>query len=89
MTDEIIDITHFRHDTQLPTVENIQDIVEEVLIKHEHDQVAKAYILYREKRTEARKDHSVMLHVQQTMDEYLDRSDWRVNANANSGYSLG
>src|SRR5690625_526477 len=24
-----------------------------------------------------------------TMDEYLDRSDWRVNANANQGYSLG
>ena len=24
-----------------------------------------------------------------TIDEYLDRSDWRVNANANQGYSLG
>ena len=24
-----------------------------------------------------------------TVDEYLDRSDWRVNANANQGYSLG
>ena len=24
-----------------------------------------------------------------TVEEYLDRSDWRVNANANQGYSLG
>lgn len=24
-----------------------------------------------------------------TVDEYIDRSDWRVNANANQGYSLG
>ncbi len=89
MTDEIIDITEFRYPVELPTIENIQDIVEEVLIKHEHDQVAKAYILYREKRTELRSDTSVMLDVEKTMGEYLDRSDWRVNANANSGYSLG
>lgn len=89
MTDEIIDITELRYPVELPTIENIQDIVEEVLIKHEHDQVAKAYILYREKRAELRSDQSVMLDVEKTMGEYLDRSDWRVNANANSGYSLG
>ncbi len=88
-TDEIISIADTRYKVELPSVENIQDIAEEVLIKHEHDQVAKAYILYREKRTEARTDQSVMLEVGKTMDEYLDRSDWRVNANANSGYSLG
>ncbi|WP_051639770.1 ribonucleoside triphosphate reductase [Cellulomonas sp. URHE0023] len=29
------------------------------------------------------------IDVASTMDEYLDRSDWRVNANANQGYSLG
>ncbi len=89
LTDEIIDITDFRYPIELPTVENLQDIIEEVLIKHEHDSVAKAYILYREKRNEARIDTAVMLDVDQTMGEYLDRSDWRVNANANSGYSLG
>ncbi|MBP9779238.1 ribonucleoside triphosphate reductase [Candidatus Gracilibacteria bacterium] len=89
MTDEIIGILESRFPIELPTVENIQDITEEILIKHTHDQVAKAYILYREKRNEARTDSSVMLHVKNTMNEYLDRSDWRVNANANSGYSLG
>lgn len=37
-----------------PSVENIQDIVEEVLIKAGHTQVAKAYILYRQRRSELR-----------------------------------
>ncbi|MCC2335528.1 ribonucleoside triphosphate reductase [Cellulomonas wangsupingiae] len=31
----------------------------------------------------------VVVEVAPTIDEYLDRSDWRVNANANQGYSLG
>ena len=30
-----------------------------------------------------------LVDVQETIDEYLDRSDWRVNANANQDYSLG
>ncbi|HLR29433.1 MAG TPA: ribonucleoside triphosphate reductase [Paenalcaligenes sp.] len=30
-----------------------------------------------------------LVNVQQLVEEYLDRSDWRVNANANQGYSLG
>lgn len=31
----------------------------------------------------------VTVDVASSIDEYLDRSDWRVNANANQGYSLG
>ena len=31
----------------------------------------------------------ITVDVESTMREYLDRSDWRVNANANQGYSLG
>lgn len=72
----------------IPTVEEIQDGVEEVLIKAGHDSVAKAYILYRENRAKTREDKKVVVEVWGTMNEYLDRSDWRVNANANSGYSL-
>jgi hypothetical protein len=45
--------------------------------------------LYRQKRTEARSDKNVVIEVGQSMEEYLDKSDWRVNANANSNYSLG
>ncbi len=41
--------------TGIPGVEDIQDIVEEVLIKNGYAGVAKAYILYREKRAQIRK----------------------------------
>ncbi len=41
--------------SQIPTVEEIQDIVERVLIKTGHARTAKAYILYREKRAHIRK----------------------------------
>ncbi|WP_454050765.1 ribonucleoside triphosphate reductase [Cellulomonas sp. Marseille-Q8402] len=34
-------------------------------------------------------DHSPVVEVGSSIDEYLQRSDWRVNANANQGYSLG
>jgi ribonucleoside-triphosphate reductase (formate) len=34
-------------------------------------------------------DHMPVVEVGTSIDEYLDRSDWRVNANANQGYSLG
>lgn len=73
----------------IPDVEQMQDAVEEALIKSWHDSVAKSFILYREKRRGARDDKDVVIEVAQSMDEYLDKSDWRVNANANSGYSLG
>ncbi len=75
--------------SDIPNIELVQDTVEEVLIKDGHDTVAKAYILYREKRAENRADSSIVVEVGKTMDEYLEKSDWRVNANANSGYSLG
>ncbi|MBI4142080.1 hypothetical protein HY484_04095, partial [Candidatus Woesearchaeota archaeon] len=39
---------------QPPTVEQISDTVEQTLIEHKHADIAKAYILYRQKRTEER-----------------------------------
>ena len=72
----------------IPNVEIIQDIVEEALIKEWHDKVAKSYILYRQKRSEQRSDKNVVIEVGKSMEEYLSKSDWRVNANANSWYSL-
>jgi len=62
--------------------------VEEILIKHQHNTVAKTYILYREQRRLSRENKNVTVEVANTMEEYLSKADWRVNANANSGYSL-
>ncbi len=68
---------------EIPNVEAIQDTVEQILVKEGHDTVAKAYILYRQKRSESRAQENVVVEVGKTMDEYLDQSDWRVNANSN------
>ncbi|MFA4831193.1 MAG: ribonucleoside triphosphate reductase [Patescibacteria group bacterium] len=73
----------------IPTVEQIQDVVEDVLIQYGYSDLAKAYILYRQKRTEARADKEVTIEVEKTITEYLEKLDWRVNANSNQGYSLG
>jgi ribonucleoside-triphosphate reductase len=74
---------------EIPDVEIIQDMVEQVLIAEEYAAVAKAYIIYRQKRSESRANRNVVVEVGNTMDEYLNQSDWRVNANSNQGYSLG
>ena len=73
----------------IPNVELIQDIVEQILVKEGHDTVAKAYILYRQKRAESRSNQSVVVEVEKTMGEYLDNLDRRINENANIGYSIG
>lgn len=73
----------------IPAVEEIQDVVEDVLIRYDYAEMAKAYILYREKRREAREDKNVVVEVEKTIKEYLEKVDWRVAENANQGYSLG
>jgi uridine kinase len=56
LTEQVVDI--LEDTTPLgkhPTVEEIQDIVEKVLIENGHAKVAKAYILYREERARRRR----------------------------------
>ena len=81
-------ITH-RFPDRAPHIEQIQDIVEQVLISANYLATARAYIVYREQRTRLRKDRKIVVDVETSINEYLDRADWRVNANANQGYSLG
>ncbi|HAZ28690.1 MAG TPA: ribonucleoside triphosphate reductase [Candidatus Magasanikbacteria bacterium] len=73
----------------VPTVEQIQDAVEQILIQFGYADIAKAYILYRQKRKEMREQKDVVVEVEKTISEYLEKVDWRVNANSNQGYSLG
>jgi ribonucleoside-triphosphate reductase len=72
-----------------PTVEAVQDIVERALIDAGYVATARAYIVYREQHKKLREDRKTLLDVGASMDEYLEQRDWRVNANANQGYSLG
>lgn len=71
------------------SVEEIQNIVEFALMSSGFYKTARAYIVYREKRTQARDTERCVIDVHETIQEYLDQSDWRVNENANQGYSLG
>lgn len=73
----------------VPAIEQIQDVVEQVLISSNYYKTARSYIVYREQRDKMRKDKRAVIDAISSINEYLDRSDWRVNANANQGYSLG
>jgi ribonucleoside-triphosphate reductase len=71
---------------QTPTVEQIQDIVEEVLLVSPYKKTAKAYILYRQQRKGVRQITS-KFNVD-LVDQYLSREDWQVKENSNMGFSL-
>ena len=69
-----------------PTVEQIQDLVEEVLLNSMFKKTAKAYIVYRDQHARRRE----MMHKAGIglVDNYLDRQDWEVQENSNMDYSL-
>jgi len=73
---------------QSPTVENVQDLVEKILIENGHAQTAKAFILYRKQHETLRRTREFMQQSIDAIDSYLVKEDWRVNENANMGYSL-
>jgi anaerobic ribonucleoside-triphosphate reductase len=70
-------------------VELIQDTVESVLYDAGYRQTLRRYVVYREQHATLRQDRKSLVDVASSINEYLDRQDWRVNANANQGYSLG
>lgn len=73
-------------DAEIPTVEEIQDVVEEVLLSSPFKKTAKAYIIYRDQHARLRE------MVTQTdlalIDGYLQQLDWQVQENSNMSYSL-
>ena len=75
-------------DGRIPTVENVQDLVEKMLIERGHAKVAKAYIIYSEQHRRIREGKSLLNEGLELIENYLDRSDWRVNENSNMSYSL-
>ncbi len=89
ISDSIIGILNIIYkDGRIPTVENVQDLVEKMLIERGHAKVAKAYIIYREQHRKIREGKSLLTEGLELIESYLDRSDWRVNENSNMSYSL-
>ena len=69
-----------------PEVEDVQDIVERVLLDSTHFKTAKAYIIYREQRTQIRK--ITIKSNTDMMQNYIEKLDWKIKENSNMSYSL-
>ncbi len=89
LTAQVTKVLIHRFHGEAPTIEQIQDVAEQTLIAANHLATARAYIVYREQHATLRADKQTLVDVETSINEYLTRADWRVNANANQGYSLG
>ncbi len=89
LSNKIIRILNRRFkENELPHVEQIQDIIEEVLILEGLVDTAKAFILYREQRRRIREAVAVSEEAVERIDQYLGKLDWEVQENANMAFSL-
>ena len=89
IAEQVCKVLAHRYALHTPTVENIQDVVEQALIAADRFVTARAYIVYREQHRKLRADRSTLVDAVTSINEYLEQQDWRVQANANQGYSLG
>ena len=68
--------------------ELVQDTIEKVLMESRLYHVAKRFIIYREQRRQLREHKAAYLDIKETINNYLDKADWRVNENANMTHSF-
>ncbi len=89
VTDSVVGILNVIYkDGRVPTVENVQDLVEKILIERGHAKVAKAYIIYREQHRKIRDVRSLMDEGLNLIESYLEKADWRIKENSNMSFSL-
>ena len=83
------DIEHRFGDVTIPTVEQIQDIVEKKLMQEGYYDAAKAYIIYRQHHKEVRElnndAEAVFKFARGIIHGYISEEDWRSKENSNSG----
>lgn len=79
------------NEEDIPTVEEIQDMAEKVLIENEYAKTAKAYILYRAERTRVREMNTRLMKVYEdlTFKEAKDNDIKRENANIDGNTAMG
>jgi len=88
LTDKVIErLENELKKGEIPTVEQVQDFVEKVIIEEGHAKTAKAYILYRKQHQDIRKIGGLLQDID-VVDGYLSMMDWKVNENSNMSYSL-
>ncbi|MEK7095322.1 MAG: ribonucleoside triphosphate reductase [Patescibacteria group bacterium] len=86
LSDDVVSTIEKVQTEKAPTVEQVQDVVERVLMRSKYKQTAKAYIIYREQHAELRAFATAASL--DLVDSYLDKLDWQVKENSNMGYSL-
>ncbi|MBF8984203.1 ribonucleoside triphosphate reductase [Lutibacter sp. B2] len=84
----VAEIINETYSASIPSVEDVQDIVEKVLVEEGHAKTAKAYIIYRKRHAEMREVKNLFMDAEKMVEEYVNLEDWRVNENANMGFSL-
>lgn len=75
------------HENEI-SVEDIQDLAEQVLMEAGFTDVAKSYILYR-KNHEKIRNNNTLLDYKKIVDNYIKEADWRVKENSTVTYSIG
>ncbi len=86
LSDSVISNLRRVFEDRVPSVEDVQDIIEKTLMHSRFKRTAKAYILYREQHAELRAfATAASLGL---VDNYLERTDWQVKENSNMEYSL-
>ena len=89
LSEKVVELLNRRFkEGEMPDVEQVQDIVEEVLILENLVETAKAYILYREQRRKIREAAGGIDESLEMIDKYIKELDWQVYENANMAYSL-
>ena len=74
-------------------VEEIQDLIEKNLFEKQHFEVMRSFMLFRHTRKLQREhvnglnEDTTYVDSTQTIEEYIEQTDWRINANANTSYS--
>jgi anaerobic ribonucleoside-triphosphate reductase len=74
-------------------VEEIQDLIEKNLFEKHFFEVMRSFMLYRHTRKLQREhidglnEDTTYVNSTQTIEEYIEQTDWRINANANTSYS--
>ena len=86
VTQDVLKRLDKKYSGQIPSVEDIQEIVIQTLMDSHAYKTAESYIVYRQKRTEIRNS---LVDAVEIIDGYVSEADWRVKENANIGYSIG
>jgi ribonucleoside-triphosphate reductase len=91
LAEEVCSIAEKNYGKATPTVEEVQNIVEKVLIERGHAKTAKAYILYRNERTRQREIKTNIMKTMQelTFADAIDSDIKRENANIDGNTAMG